>query len=147
MTLPVERTRAVCATRSFLARLLRPADTPRVPSAVRKEASALLRHYPGEVDLLDAACGAPATWAPPHGLEGLLRAQAGMDAGSLDALRLAVAERQRCQQAYADFVNTIRQGGGAPTAVEKAEEAWLSCALTMAERAVLDAAEAFAARR
>lgn len=69
MTLPVERTRAVAATREFLIRLLRPSDTPGVPRAVRDEARNLLRHYPGDVDLLAAADGAPATWAAPPSLQ------------------------------------------------------------------------------
>ena len=50
MTLPDERYRAVQATMEFLIRLAG-GSYPRVPKAVRQEASALLRHYPGSFDL------------------------------------------------------------------------------------------------
>lgn len=39
---------ALLETRSFLARLSDPAQTPRVPFPLRREARALLRHYPRE---------------------------------------------------------------------------------------------------
>lgn len=48
MTLPEERVRAVNQTREFLYSLLNPKTTPRVPSKVRKQAAACLRHYPYE---------------------------------------------------------------------------------------------------
>lgn len=41
-----QRVAAVVATRDFLLRLSNPSDTPRVPREVRREAKALLRHYP-----------------------------------------------------------------------------------------------------
>lgn len=43
---PVQQVAAVVATRDFLLRLTQPSETYRVPSEVRKEARALLRHYP-----------------------------------------------------------------------------------------------------
>jgi hypothetical protein len=57
MTLPDERYRAVKYAAEFLQRLAG-GDIPRVPRAVRGEAAAILRHYPGVWDLkrLEAAC-------------------------------------------------------------------------------------------
>ena len=46
MTVPVERTNAVIWTEQFLCDLLDPKKTPRVPKAIRQQASRLLRHYP-----------------------------------------------------------------------------------------------------
>lgn len=46
MTMPNERLRAVDSARDFLSRLLIPRETPRVPRAIRREACAVLRHYP-----------------------------------------------------------------------------------------------------
>ena len=46
MTIPAERTRAIIETRRFLEELLSQRLTPDVPDAVRKQARALLRHYP-----------------------------------------------------------------------------------------------------
>jgi hypothetical protein len=46
MSLPEEEARAIAHTRSFLFYLLDPRMTPRVPLAVRKQASRLLKHYP-----------------------------------------------------------------------------------------------------
>ena len=48
MTLPNERRRAVMLARDFLRDLLDPKKTPRVPSEVRKRASSVLKHYPGD---------------------------------------------------------------------------------------------------
>ncbi len=58
MTLPDERYRAVRSTAEFLQRLAG-GEYPRVPKAVRSEAYALLRHYPGPWDLDRAARAAP----------------------------------------------------------------------------------------
>jgi hypothetical protein len=57
MTLPDERYRAVKYAAEFLQRLAG-GEYPRVPKAVRGEAAAILRHYPGVWDLkrLEAAC-------------------------------------------------------------------------------------------
>lgn len=46
MTVPVERTNAVIWTEQFLADLMDPKTTPRVPKVVRDQARRLLRHYP-----------------------------------------------------------------------------------------------------
>jgi hypothetical protein len=43
---PMQQVAAVVATRDFLLRLTQPSETHRVPGEVRKEARALLRHYP-----------------------------------------------------------------------------------------------------
>lgn len=43
---PAQQVSAVVATRDFLLRLTQPQATPRVPGEVRREARALLRHYP-----------------------------------------------------------------------------------------------------
>ena len=48
MTLPRERKNAVLRTEEFLVSLCDPKQTPRVPSAVRREARRLLKHYPTE---------------------------------------------------------------------------------------------------
>ena len=58
MTLPDERYRAVRHTELFLQRLAG-GHYARVPKAVREEARALLRHYPGTFDLDRAAEAAP----------------------------------------------------------------------------------------
>lgn len=59
MTLPDERYRAVMHTRIFLHELLNPEKTPRVPKDVREHAHWLLRHYPNERELEQAAEGSP----------------------------------------------------------------------------------------
>lgn len=43
---PQQQVSAVLASRDFLLRLTRAKDTPRVPPYVRREALALLRHFP-----------------------------------------------------------------------------------------------------
>jgi hypothetical protein len=43
---PLQQVAAVVATRDFLLRLSDPQATKRVPGEVRKEARALLRHFP-----------------------------------------------------------------------------------------------------
>lgn len=48
MTLPIERTQAVLRVERFLMDLRDPKKYPRVPKAVREEASRLLRHYPSQ---------------------------------------------------------------------------------------------------
>ena len=58
MTLPDERYRAVKAAQQFLARLAG-GEYPRVPKAVRAEARSILRHYPLDWDLKQAADAAP----------------------------------------------------------------------------------------
>lgn len=51
MTLPCERTQAVLRVERFLMDLRDPKKYPRVPKAVRQEASRLLRHYPSKYDM------------------------------------------------------------------------------------------------
>jgi len=58
MTLPDERYRSVQRTEDFLQRLAG-GQIARVPKAVRQEALALLRHYPGKWDLDRAARECP----------------------------------------------------------------------------------------
>jgi DNA-binding protein Fis len=58
MTLPDERYRAVKSAQQFLARLAG-GEYPRVPKAVRGEAYRILRHYPLDWDLKQAADAAP----------------------------------------------------------------------------------------
>ena len=58
MTLPDERYRAVKTAAHFLARLAG-GEYPRVPKAVRVEARSILRHYPLDWDLKQAALAAP----------------------------------------------------------------------------------------
>lgn len=43
---PEQQVSAVLASRDFLLRLTRPKETPRVPPGIRREALALLRHFP-----------------------------------------------------------------------------------------------------
>lgn len=59
MTLPPERKRAVENTREFLWTLLNPAHTPRVPKLVRIQARYLLKHYPHNHEMDEAAKLAP----------------------------------------------------------------------------------------
>jgi hypothetical protein len=58
VTLPDERYRAVKAAQQFLSRLAG-GEYPRVPKAVRAEARSVLRHYPLDWDLKQAADAAP----------------------------------------------------------------------------------------
>ena len=48
MTLPDERYRSLRDTLSFLMSLTNPLETPRVPGSVRRQARALLKHYPSQ---------------------------------------------------------------------------------------------------
>jgi len=59
MTMPNERRHAVNNTRQFLVDLMNPKKTPRVPSAIRKEAYRCLKHYPGEYHMEEAQTYAP----------------------------------------------------------------------------------------
>ena len=43
---PLQQVTAVVATRDFLLRLTDTKETPRIPREVRREARALLRHFP-----------------------------------------------------------------------------------------------------
>ena len=62
MTMPNERRWAIENTEIFLRDLMDPKKTPRVPSAIRKEAYRCLKHYPGEYHMGEAAIQAPGIW-------------------------------------------------------------------------------------
>jgi hypothetical protein len=55
MTLPNERTRAIRNARNFLRSLLDPKQTPRVPKQIREQAYWVLRHFPSDGDIEQAA--------------------------------------------------------------------------------------------
>ena len=59
MTLPDERYRAVQRAAQFLQQLCNPAVTPRVPKEIRREAAAVLRHFPSDWDLQQLSAAAP----------------------------------------------------------------------------------------
>lgn len=63
MTLPDERYRAVMFARNFLYDLCDSKKTPGVPKAVRDQARSVLRHYPDEWNMQQAAEGAPHIFA------------------------------------------------------------------------------------
>ena len=63
MTLPCERFRAVMSARKFLYALLDPKQTPRTPRAVRQEARRVLRHFPFQHEMEQAAQQAPDVFA------------------------------------------------------------------------------------
>lgn len=52
MTMRSERTQAVLRVEKFLLDLRNPKKYPRVPKAVREEASRLLKHYPSQFDMM-----------------------------------------------------------------------------------------------
>ena len=51
MTMPRERTQAVLRVERCLMDLRDPKKYPRIPKAVREEASRLLKHYPSQYDM------------------------------------------------------------------------------------------------
>lgn len=59
MTLPDERYRALQRAAQFLQQLCNPAVTPRVPKEIRREAAAVLRHFPSDYDLQQLERAAP----------------------------------------------------------------------------------------
>jgi hypothetical protein len=59
MTLPDERYRAVMWAARFLQSLSYSSETPRVPLKIRQEARAILRHFPTDWDMQQAATAAP----------------------------------------------------------------------------------------
>ena len=69
MTLPDERYRAVRQAEQFLKDLCDPTKTPRVPKQIRREASAILRHYPGSWDMDRAAHAAPSVFESRNKLD------------------------------------------------------------------------------
>jgi hypothetical protein len=62
MTMPNERKWAIDNTRLFLVDLMDPKKTPRVPSAIRKEAYRCLKHYPDEYYMEEAQRLAPSVF-------------------------------------------------------------------------------------
>lgn len=71
MTLPDERYRAVRQAEQFLKDLCDHTKTPRVPKQIRRDASAILRHYPCTWDLDRAAHAAPSVFQSPNKLDDL----------------------------------------------------------------------------
>jgi hypothetical protein len=59
MTLPDERYRAVKWAEEFLLKLSDPKQTPRIPKEIRQQAWSILRHYPNNWDMDNAADLAP----------------------------------------------------------------------------------------
>ena len=59
MTTPTERTRAVKEAERFLLRLADSFRTPNIPSEIRREALAVLRHYPSDYHMAKAVEQAP----------------------------------------------------------------------------------------
>jgi hypothetical protein len=59
MTLPDERYRAIKAAEAFMADLMNPKKTPRIPKSIRARARAVLRHYPSGWDLKQLEVAAP----------------------------------------------------------------------------------------
>lgn len=59
MTLPDERYRAVRQARQFLLDLCDPRKTPGVPKIIRSQASSVLRHYPDDWHMTEAAASTP----------------------------------------------------------------------------------------
>lgn len=73
MTLPDERYRAVLRAEQFLKDLCDRSKTPRVPKAIRSQASGILRHYPSTWDMDRAATGAPEVFETKNKIEPLYR--------------------------------------------------------------------------
>jgi len=63
MTLPDERYRAVVQTRRFLLDLTNPKHTPGVSTLIRETAHSMLRHYPSDYDMKEAADKLPEIFA------------------------------------------------------------------------------------
>jgi hypothetical protein len=59
MTLPDERFRAVRYARQFLLDLCDTKKTPGVPKIIRQQANSILRHYPNDWDMTQAAEATP----------------------------------------------------------------------------------------
>ena len=59
MTTPAERTRAIKEAELFLLRLADSFRTPKIPAEIRREALAVLRHYPSDYYMTKAVEQAP----------------------------------------------------------------------------------------
>jgi hypothetical protein len=68
MTIPSERTRAVIATRGFLEQMSVGRMRAVPPETLMKQALALLRHYPSNMDMHLTSSALPSWWAPPTNL-------------------------------------------------------------------------------
>jgi hypothetical protein len=64
MTTPFERTRALVQSKEFLAAMLDPKQTPKVPRWMRGKAKALLKHYPGLCEIEMAHKALPEEFGP-----------------------------------------------------------------------------------
>lgn len=71
MTLPRERTAAILNTKEFLYALMDSKKTPKVPLAIRNTARWLLKHFPGNYDLRQAAEALPEVFGSTERLERL----------------------------------------------------------------------------
>lgn len=60
--MPRERKVAVKNTEAFLLALCNPKETPRVPKAIRQRAKQLLKHYPSDYYMEEAAELAPSVF-------------------------------------------------------------------------------------
>ncbi len=70
MTTPYERTRAILHTREFLAKLQSPQTWPDLPDDLRRQASALARHYPEYWDLRQLHAHLPMFYDSPDSISG-----------------------------------------------------------------------------
>ncbi len=59
MTLPDERYRAIKWAETFLTNIASSSGYPRIPKHVRQEARSILRHYPSEWEMQQAADASP----------------------------------------------------------------------------------------
>lgn len=59
MTLNYERKNSLLAAKKLLLDLLDPKKTPRVPMAIRRRASAALRHFPWDMHIEELAAACP----------------------------------------------------------------------------------------
>jgi len=66
VTMPRERKIAVKNTEAFLLSLCDPKETPRVPRAIRLRARSLLKHYPSDYCMEEAAELAPSVFGDKH---------------------------------------------------------------------------------
>ena len=83
MTLPDERYRAVRRAEQFLKDLCDPSKTPRVPKAIRHQASSILRHYPCSWDMDVAAHHTPSVFESHNKLDDVqVFIQTGLDKSS-----------------------------------------------------------------
>jgi hypothetical protein len=63
MTLPNERYRSILNTKKFLLDLVNPKETPRIPKSIRQHARLLLKHYPADYEMEEAAEQSPSLFS------------------------------------------------------------------------------------